>query len=205
MICSLPILTSYIRKTICADVPRCSGAGVYCSPIFIQLLKLKPFQVGQRICSSYRDEPYSCVSIPTSPLSPLWPTNQSIECRFLEPGGEDTNIKPWVWILWLGAGPIVGSMCNQIYIYLQVPCPLLSRCYSFITPMQESECRPRSSYSHSTNPCTFHARSLIHRLGQIFGGEGGLCCPTWIRNHVRPGVYGEHAEHRCSIVTRFLG
>ncbi|KZS96534.1 P-loop containing nucleoside triphosphate hydrolase protein [Sistotremastrum niveocremeum HHB9708] len=37
----------------------------------------------------------------------------------LEPGGENTNIKPWVWILWLGTGPIIGSMCNQIYIYLQ--------------------------------------------------------------------------------------
>ncbi|KZS96535.1 P-loop containing nucleoside triphosphate hydrolase protein [Sistotremastrum niveocremeum HHB9708] len=38
---------------------------------------------------------------------------------YLEPGGQVDSIKPWVWILWLGTGPIIGSICFQIYLYVQ--------------------------------------------------------------------------------------
>ncbi|KZT36420.1 P-loop containing nucleoside triphosphate hydrolase protein [Sistotremastrum suecicum HHB10207 ss-3] len=37
----------------------------------------------------------------------------------LEKGGSDSAVKPWVWILWLGAGPILGSALAEFSTYTQ--------------------------------------------------------------------------------------
>ncbi|KZS96509.1 P-loop containing nucleoside triphosphate hydrolase protein [Sistotremastrum niveocremeum HHB9708] len=37
----------------------------------------------------------------------------------IEKGGSDSAVKPWVWILWLGAGPILGSALAQFSTYTQ--------------------------------------------------------------------------------------
>lgn len=39
---------------------------------------------------------------------------------YLETGGEDATIKPWVWILWLGGGPLIQAVVFQYYIFLSV-------------------------------------------------------------------------------------
>lgn len=47
---------------------------------------------------------------------------------YLENRGEDAFVRPWVWILWLGLGPIADALCFQYYIFLSVSttCPVLS-------------------------------------------------------------------------------
>ncbi|KIP03407.1 hypothetical protein PHLGIDRAFT_242940 [Phlebiopsis gigantea 11061_1 CR5-6] len=37
---------------------------------------------------------------------------------YLEHEGEGAFVRPWVWILWLGAGPLVQSVVWQLYIFL---------------------------------------------------------------------------------------
>lgn len=39
---------------------------------------------------------------------------------YLENGSENAFVKPWVWILWLGLGPIVDALCFQFYVFLSV-------------------------------------------------------------------------------------
>lgn len=34
--------------------------------------------------------------------------------------GDKEILKPWIWILWLGAGPILSSVCQQTYLYFSV-------------------------------------------------------------------------------------
>lgn len=47
-----------------------------------------------------------------------------IECyelsRYIETNGEKATYKPWVWVLWLFAGPVVASFANQGYIFVAV-------------------------------------------------------------------------------------
>ncbi|KAF8883972.1 hypothetical protein BD779DRAFT_1787388 [Infundibulicybe gibba] len=38
--------------------------------------------------------------------------------HYLESGGEDAFIRPWVWVLWLFLGPLLGSISFQWYIYI---------------------------------------------------------------------------------------
>ena len=39
---------------------------------------------------------------------------------YLESGGEGAIVKPWVWILWLGMGPVVKTIFFQLYAFLGV-------------------------------------------------------------------------------------
>ena len=39
---------------------------------------------------------------------------------YLQTDGEDAFVKPWVWILWIGGGPILQAICFQFYIFLSV-------------------------------------------------------------------------------------
>ena len=41
-------------------------------------------------------------------------------CSYLETDGKDAFVKPWVWILWLGGGPLIMSVTWQLYIFLSV-------------------------------------------------------------------------------------
>ncbi|KAG6837885.1 hypothetical protein H0H93_013038 [Arthromyces matolae] len=38
--------------------------------------------------------------------------------RYIETRGENASIRPWFWILWLFAGPVLGSLAWQWYIYI---------------------------------------------------------------------------------------
>lgn len=40
--------------------------------------------------------------------------------RFLETNGENATIKPWLWIIWLFAAPMLRSMALEWYIYIAV-------------------------------------------------------------------------------------
>ena len=40
--------------------------------------------------------------------------------KYMEQGGEGAVVKPWVWILWLGGGPVVETICFQLYTFLSV-------------------------------------------------------------------------------------
>lgn len=40
--------------------------------------------------------------------------------RYLEPGGKDAVVRPWVWILWLFIGPVGGTIAIQWYIFVAV-------------------------------------------------------------------------------------
>ncbi|PSR81762.1 hypothetical protein PHLCEN_2v6271 [Hermanssonia centrifuga] len=37
--------------------------------------------------------------------------------RYLEDGGKDALVKPWVWILWIALGPMVNTILMQIYLF----------------------------------------------------------------------------------------
>lgn len=39
---------------------------------------------------------------------------------YLETGGHDATVRPWLWILWLFLGPVVGSITFQWYIFVAV-------------------------------------------------------------------------------------
>ncbi|KZS96501.1 P-loop containing nucleoside triphosphate hydrolase protein [Sistotremastrum niveocremeum HHB9708] len=34
--------------------------------------------------------------------------------------GDQDTLKPWIWIIWLGAGPIINSLCHQGYTYISL-------------------------------------------------------------------------------------
>ncbi|EKM56946.1 uncharacterized protein PHACADRAFT_172648 [Phanerochaete carnosa HHB-10118-sp] len=38
--------------------------------------------------------------------------------NYLESGGQGAVVKPWVWILWIGGGPIIQSLVFQCYLFL---------------------------------------------------------------------------------------
>jgi hypothetical protein len=44
---------------------------------------------------------------------------------YLEQGGQNTVVRPWVWIICLAAGPIIGRLAFQWYIYITVRVMLL--------------------------------------------------------------------------------
>jgi hypothetical protein len=56
---------------------------------------------------------------------------------YLETGGVGARVKPWFWILWLIIGPIVNSLCFQLYIFLSVcSCDMrLVHILTFIFPL----------------------------------------------------------------------
>ena len=39
---------------------------------------------------------------------------------YLENGGENAIVQPWVWIAWLFVGPTIGSIAFQWYIFIAV-------------------------------------------------------------------------------------
>lgn len=45
---------------------------------------------------------------------------------YLETGGEDATIRPWVWISWLFLGPVIGSLVFERYNYMAVSDPRTS-------------------------------------------------------------------------------
>jgi len=47
-------------------------------------------------------------------------------CRsYLETGGKDAVVRPWVWIAWFFVGPAIGSIAFQWYIFIAVrPIPV---------------------------------------------------------------------------------
>ncbi|KZT36273.1 P-loop containing nucleoside triphosphate hydrolase protein [Sistotremastrum suecicum HHB10207 ss-3] len=51
----------------------------------------------------------------------------------LESNSPDSKVKPWVWILWLGAGPVIGSVMQQSYLYIQ--CLVLVRVQTILTQL----------------------------------------------------------------------
>ncbi|KAH7102271.1 ATP-binding cassette transporter [Auriculariales sp. MPI-PUGE-AT-0066] len=52
---------------------------------------------------------------------------------YIETGGRDATVRPWVWIVWLAAGPLLGSIAMQWYIF--VATRLLVRVESFLTEL----------------------------------------------------------------------
>ncbi|KAH7073426.1 hypothetical protein BKA62DRAFT_734051, partial [Auriculariales sp. MPI-PUGE-AT-0066] len=58
-----------------------------------------------------------------------------VVCSFLaqSTGGRDATVRPWVWIVWLAAGPLLGSIAMQWYIF--VATRLLVRVESFLTEL----------------------------------------------------------------------
>ncbi|OCH87049.1 hypothetical protein OBBRIDRAFT_796585 [Obba rivulosa] len=55
------------------------------------------------------------VRVPTSLASPVG-INRLL--RYLETGGEDAIVRPWVWISWLFFGPVIGSITAEWYMFL---------------------------------------------------------------------------------------
>jgi hypothetical protein len=40
--------------------------------------------------------------------------------NYLETGGAGARVRPWFWILWLVLGPLLNTVCFQLYIFLSV-------------------------------------------------------------------------------------
>ncbi|KZT36419.1 hypothetical protein SISSUDRAFT_1049930 [Sistotremastrum suecicum HHB10207 ss-3] len=51
----------------------------------------------------------------------------------LEKGGTESAVKPWVWILWLGAGPVLGSVLTEFSLYTQ--CLIIVRLQAILTQL----------------------------------------------------------------------
>jgi hypothetical protein len=45
--------------------------------------------------------------------------------EYIETGGEDAVVRPWVWIGWLFLGPLIGSLSMQYYVFINVSVGLL--------------------------------------------------------------------------------
>ena len=41
-------------------------------------------------------------------------------CSFLESGGDEAIVRPWAWIIWIGVGPVVDTLCHELYSFLVV-------------------------------------------------------------------------------------
>lgn len=52
----------------------------------------------------------------------------------MEGNTQDAVVKPWVWILWLGLGPLIESVVFQLYTFLSVRPSPLSRPYLTFDP-----------------------------------------------------------------------
>ena len=77
---------------------------------------------------------------------------------YMEQGGEGAIVKPWVWILWLGAGPIAEAICFQFYIFLSVRPHLLPPFSSIIANCIDIGIHthiptPHASVDTSEEPC----------------------------------------------------
>ena len=79
--------------------PRCKGNGLH--------IKL------------YCTAPGEC--FPQAILNFLSPVSINRLLTYLEDGGEDAVVRPWVWFLFLFFGPVIGSIMHEGYI---LPFPL---------------------------------------------------------------------------------
>ncbi|KAF5338427.1 hypothetical protein D9758_012247 [Tetrapyrgos nigripes] len=52
---------------------------------------------------------------------------------YLEPGGQETAIRPWFWILWILLGPVAGTFAIQWYVFITTR--TLVRCQAIITQL----------------------------------------------------------------------
>ena len=48
---------------------------------------------------------------------------------YIETGGQDSDIRPWLWIAWLFVGPLIGSISSQLFLYISVYISVVS-CYT---------------------------------------------------------------------------
>lgn len=59
-------------------------------------------------------------------LTAFWEITPTIALNrlliYMQTGGKDAKIKPWVWILMLFLGPTLNSMCIQNYIFVMTRC-----------------------------------------------------------------------------------
>ncbi|KAL5534538.1 hypothetical protein ACEPAG_1001 [Sanghuangporus baumii] len=53
--------------------------------------------------------------------------------NFLETGGSDATVRPWIWVAWLFLGPIISTAAMQWYIFLTTG--TLVRCEGIITQL----------------------------------------------------------------------
>jgi hypothetical protein len=70
---------------------------------------------------------------------------------YLETRGEGAIVRPWIWIVWLFVGPIIGSLAFQWYIFIAVRNAICSHTihYLLVTrpePLCELREYSRSSY-----------------------------------------------------------
>ncbi|KIP05213.1 hypothetical protein PHLGIDRAFT_534841, partial [Phlebiopsis gigantea 11061_1 CR5-6] len=59
---------------------------------------------------------FAVVMVAASQMTVPVGTNRLL--TYLEHGGEGAIVKPWVWILWLGLGPVVKTIFFQLYAFL---------------------------------------------------------------------------------------
>lgn len=52
---------------------------------------------------------------------------------YLETGGKNATVRPYIWIIWLFVGPLVASIAIQYYIYVAVSTSILNACYTLLT------------------------------------------------------------------------
>ena len=42
------------------------------------------------------------------------------DISYIEKHGEGATMKPWVWIIWIASGPLLGTIFQQLYIFVSV-------------------------------------------------------------------------------------
>ncbi|OCH84366.1 multidrug resistance-associated ABC transporter [Obba rivulosa] len=88
---------------------------------------------------------------------------------YLETGGEGAVVRPWIWILWLFLGPVVGSLAFQRYVFVgtrmtrQAQAILTSLIFdhSLRIRVKVEDNRPSSTYAGSSATATPDTTSVV--------------------------------------------
>ncbi|KAE9395907.1 P-loop containing nucleoside triphosphate hydrolase protein [Gymnopus androsaceus JB14] len=82
--------------------------------------------------------------------------------RYLEPGGQDAVVRPWVWILWLFIGPVGGTIAIQWYIF--VATRTLARTQAIVTQLvfeHSLRIRVKAEAADSSESSTFSSSETL--------------------------------------------
>ncbi|KAH7099122.1 ATP-binding cassette transporter [Auriculariales sp. MPI-PUGE-AT-0066] len=81
-----------------------------------------------------RDLMFLCITISLKAVLGFFaPIGVNRLLTYIETGGRDVTVRPWVWIIWLTLGPLLGSIATQWYTFTTTR--LMVRVESFLTQL----------------------------------------------------------------------
>ncbi|KAI0371499.1 multidrug resistance-associated ABC transporter [Pilatotrama ljubarskyi] len=83
--------------------------------------------------------------------------------QYLETDGEETNVRPWVWISWLFLGPVLGALAIQYYVFNTAMTHMLVQTEAIITQLVfDHALRIRMKSETSESPSASRVTTAVH-------------------------------------------